>query len=124
VRKVVLNWALSDLDFHTFARGQDVTVKELTRLGAGRFDVVPLTPDLIRAEASGHYHHIGTARMAANERDGVVDAHTKVFGIDNLFVTGSAIFPTAGYSGPTMMVIAFAIRLAEHLKKQTKGPGA
>lgn len=119
VRKVVLHWSLSDLDCHTFAKGQEVTIRELTRLQAGRFEAPPLTPALVRAHAKGHYHHIGTARMAASERDGVVDVNTKVFGMANLYVAGSAIFPTSGYSGPTMMVIAFAIRLAEHLKQTT-----
>lgn len=120
VRKVVLNWSLSDLDCHTFAKGQEVTIKELTRLNAGRFEAPALTPAFVRANAKGHYHHIGTARMAASERDGVVDVNTKVFGMSNLYVAGSAIFPTSGYSGPTMMVIAFAIRLAEHLKQTAK----
>ncbi len=124
VRKVNLNWALSDLDCHTFARGQDVVVRELTRLKLGSFKAPALAPKAIRDNARGHYHHIGTARMAKSERDGVVDTDAKVFGMANLFMASSAIFPTSGYSGPTMMIIAFAIRLADHLKKTTTGVSA
>ncbi|MPZ46682.1 MAG: FAD-dependent oxidoreductase [Betaproteobacteria bacterium] len=117
VRKVVLNWALSELDYRTFAKGQEVVVRELSRLGAGRFELDPLTPEAIRAHVRGHYHHIGTTRMATTGRNGVVDPNGKVHGMANLYVAGSSIFPTSGYSGPTMMIIAFAIRLAEHLKQ-------
>lgn len=120
VRKVVLNWDFNDLDFRTFAVGQEVVASELERLGLGRFESPPLTPDVIRRSAKGHYHHIGVTRMGASERDSVVDAHGKVHGVHNLYVTGSGIFPTAGYSGPTMMIVAFALRLAEHLIAQRR----
>jgi choline dehydrogenase-like flavoprotein len=70
--------------------------------------------ELLYTDAS---HHIGTARMSTDLRTGVVDAHCKVHGIDNLFIAGSAVFPTAGYANPTLTIVALAIRLAEHLKR-------
>jgi choline dehydrogenase-like flavoprotein len=45
-----------------------------------------------------------------------VDRDCRVHGIDNLYVGGSSIFTTSGYSGPTMMIVAFSLRLAEHLR--------
>lgn len=60
-------------------------------------------------------HHIGTTRMADSEADGVVDANLKVFGLDNLYVTGSSIWPSCGISNPTFSIIMFSIRLAEEL---------
>ncbi|NYZ16392.1 GMC family oxidoreductase [Azospirillum sp. RWY-5-1] len=112
-----LNWALNDLDFRTFREGARIVSSELAALGYGRFQLEELTPELIEGQVRGHYHHIGTTRMSAGPKDGVVDADLKVHGLDNLFVAGSSVFPTAGYSGPTMMLIAFAIRLADHLKE-------
>lgn len=118
VRKVVLNWDFNELDYRTFTIGQEVVASELVRLKLGRFESPTLTPDVIRRSAEGHYHHIGLTRMGASERDSVVDATCKVHGISNLYATGSGIFPTSGYSGPTMMIVAFALRLADHLAKQ------
>lgn len=115
VRKVVLNWDFNELDYRTFSVGQQVVASEIERLKLGRFESPALTPDVIRRSAEGHYHHIGTTRMGQTENDSVVDANCRVHGTSNLYVTGSGIFPTAGYSGPTMMIIAFALRLAEHL---------
>lgn len=61
-------------------------------------------------------HHIGAARMSSDPRRGVVDGECKVHGVRNLFVAGSAVFPTSGHANPTLTVVALAIRLAEHLR--------
>lgn len=60
-------------------------------------------------------HHIGTARMADSAESGVVDKDLKVFGTDNLFVAGAAVWAAAGIENPTFSVITFSIRLAEYL---------
>jgi choline dehydrogenase-like flavoprotein len=111
-----VNWSLSEVDYDTFREGHDLVVRELSALGAGRFILDELTPELIDANVSGKYHHMGTTRMSATPRDGVVDSNARVHGVDNLYVMSSSIFTTSGYSGPTMMIVAFALRLAEHLK--------
>jgi choline dehydrogenase-like flavoprotein len=112
-----LEWRLSSLDHQSIAKGQAMVAKEFTRLGLGTFRLAELTPELIDASVEGVNHHGGTTRMAASAKDGVVDRDGKVHGIDNLYVAGSSIFPTMGYSGPTMMLIAFAMRLGDHLVK-------
>jgi choline dehydrogenase-like flavoprotein len=59
---------------------------------------------------------MGTTRMASNSNDGVVDANCKVFGTENLYVAGSSVFPRGGANNPTLPIVQFALRLAEHLK--------
>ncbi len=118
-RRADIQWELRDLDHKTFEEGRKLVVQELSALGLGRCESNPLTPDMINANAKGHFHHIGTTRMSDAPKDGVVDRNCKVHGVENLYVAGSAVFPTSGYSGPTMMLIAFAIRLAAHLKSMT-----
>jgi choline dehydrogenase-like flavoprotein len=53
--------------------------------------------------------------MSRDERSGVVDRHSKVFGIDNLYVSGAAVFPMSGTANPTLTVVAMTLRLAQHL---------
>jgi len=60
-------------------------------------------------------HQIGTARMGANRREGVVDGDLACFDAPNLYVLGSAAFPTSGQANPTLSIVAFAVRLAEKL---------
>jgi len=117
LRRARLHWVLNDTDYRTFELGQQTIVAELTRLGMGRFKAARLTRDAVDAGVFGHYHHIGTTRMGVDARNSVVDADCRVHGVGNLHVAGSSIFPSSGYSGPTMMLIAFAIRLAERLAR-------
>jgi choline dehydrogenase-like flavoprotein len=58
--------------------------------------------------------------MAASPEFGVVDTNCKVFGTDNLYVAGSSIFATGGASNPTMPLLQFALRLADHLNDKMK----
>lgn len=120
MRKADLIWRLNEIDYRSFQKGQETIVRELSAAGIGRFVVEELTEEHINEHVSGRNHHMGTTRMAADESNGVVDPDCRVFGIDNLYIAGSSIFPTAGYGGPTMLLIAFALRLAEHIKTRVR----
>jgi GMC oxidoreductase/FAD binding domain len=68
-------------------------------------------------QARDGFHQIGTARMSADPRKGVVNADCKVHGIDNLYVSSSAVFPTSGQANPTLTIMALSVRLARHLAR-------
>jgi choline dehydrogenase-like flavoprotein len=70
----------------------------------------------VLAQASDGFHQIGLARMSSSEREGVVDTNARVYGTSNLFLAGSAIFPSSGQANPTLTAVALAARLAVHLK--------
>ena len=53
--------------------------------------------------------------MANGPQAGVVDAHCRVFGIDNLYIGGSSVFTTGGHANPTFTVVQLSLRLADHL---------
>jgi choline dehydrogenase-like flavoprotein len=63
-------------------------------------------------------HHLGTTRMSDDARNGVVDRNSKVFGLSNLYVAGSSVFPTGGHANPTLTIVAQALMLADYLTKQ------
>jgi choline dehydrogenase-like flavoprotein len=65
---------------------------------------------------SDTYHQMGGTRMAAHPGQGVVDAHLRVHGLDNLFVTSCSVFPTGGSSNPTLTLMQLTLRLAERLQ--------
>jgi choline dehydrogenase-like flavoprotein len=46
---------------------------------------------------------------------GVVDRDARVHGMDNLYVAGASIFPTAGFANPVLTIVALTVRLARHL---------
>ena len=59
---------------------------------------------------------MGTTRMHADPRRGVVDPNCQVHGMENLFIAGSGVFPTVGSDMPTITVVALALRLAAHIR--------
>jgi choline dehydrogenase-like flavoprotein len=67
-------------------------------------------------------HHLGTTRMSANPRSGVVDPDCKVHSIGNLYVSGGSVFPTSGHANPTLTILALALRLADDLISQFRQP--
>ncbi|HKP32257.1 MAG TPA: GMC family oxidoreductase [Chitinophagaceae bacterium] len=64
----------------------------------------------------GAWHHMGTTRMNADPKKGVVDPNCKVHDINNLFIAGSSCFPTSGVANPTLTLISLTLRLSAHLK--------
>jgi len=49
-----------------------------------------------------------------------VDRDCKVFGTDNLYIAGSATFPSGSVYSPTYTIVALAHRLGRHLADQLK----
>ena len=79
---------------------------------------------VVRRDGAYGGHHIGTVRMGDSAATGVVDANCRVFGVNNLYVAGSAVFPTSSQANPTLTIVAMALRLADHLQTRAARPVA
>jgi choline dehydrogenase-like flavoprotein len=107
-------------DAASVVAGHDIIDRNLRDAGLGRLDHhFPAEERAARVwdQMTDGYHQIGTARMAADPRRGVVDADCRVHGTPNLFVAGSAVFPTSGQANPTLLITAFSARLAAHIAR-------
>jgi choline dehydrogenase-like flavoprotein len=114
--KLITRWR--EIDRRGVDKGQQLLDEELRANKLGHFEPHrTLDNDLIWSSL-GASHHMGTARMHENPRKGVVDANGKVHGVHNLYVTGSAVFPTGSSLNPTLTICALAARLADHVKLQ------
>lgn len=60
-------------------------------------------------------HLVGGCRMAADERDGVVDRDLRSFAVPNLYVCDGSVLPTQGSANPALTIMALAARCADHL---------
>ncbi|AWM88766.1 GMC family oxidoreductase [Microvirga sp. 17 mud 1-3] len=60
----------------------------------------------------GAGHIIGTARMGDNPAHAVVDRDLRSHDHPNLFVLGSAVFPTSATANPTLTIAALSLRAA------------
>ena len=114
-----LNWQLTELDKRTMRTFYQVLGREMGRTGTGRVQIHDwlLSDDRTWPSfVSGGWHHMGTTRMSADPKQGVVDANCKVHGLANLYVGGAAVYPTAGAVNPTLTLVALSLRLADHLR--------
>jgi choline dehydrogenase-like flavoprotein len=113
------DWELNEKEPENFKKLADLFQKGVTAKGGGPVYIGDWAA--IRDLMVYNGHHIGTTRMAATEQEGVVDRNLKLFAVDNLYVTGSSVFASPGISNPTFSIVAFSIRLADHLTGQLKG---
>ncbi len=60
-------------------------------------------------------HVMGTARMGTDPRTSVCDPHQRCWDVDNVVVTDSSVFPTSTGYGPTLTIVATALRAARLL---------
>ncbi|MDB5870404.1 MAG: dependent oxidoreductase [Polaromonas sp.] len=114
-----VDWRYSPADIESVRRTLDVLTQEFALSGKARFEYDPetLEQDLMRFGAYGG-HHIGTARMGLDARTSVVNADCQVHSVSNLFVAGSAVFPTSSQANPTLTLIALSLRLGNTLSQR------
>jgi choline dehydrogenase-like flavoprotein len=60
-------------------------------------------------------HNMGTNRMSANPRDGVVNKFGQAHDVKNLFVSDGSQFTSGAACNPTLTIVALAIRQADHI---------
>lgn len=62
-------------------------------------------------DVQGAGHIIGTLRMGTDARSSVVDSDLRSHDHSNLFMAGSAVFPTSATANPSLTIAALALRL-------------
>jgi choline dehydrogenase-like flavoprotein len=78
------------------------------------------TPERRRA-LGGSIHEVGTARMSASPKDGVLDPFCRTHDIPNLYVFGGNAFVSTGDKHPTLTMMALTARGCDHLLERAKG---
>jgi choline dehydrogenase-like flavoprotein len=119
--KAILDLQFSEADAVSIVRTHELLARwlEQNRLGELLWRDAPQQRlEQVLEQAGDGVHQIGTLRMGENARLGVVDRNCRVFGSANLFVAGSAVFPTSGQANPTLSAIALAVRLARFVAKE------
>jgi choline dehydrogenase-like flavoprotein len=105
---------IPNIHFSYSARDRE-TREEAERIVAAWQSDLDARPDELTQRDQWRKHPSGTCRMGTDPEHAVVDMNNKVFGIDNLYVSGASVFPTSGTANPTLTVVAMALRLSDHL---------
>ena len=114
---LTLNWRIGKKEKISLMRLQEMLAEFLQKHKIGFLDTASLDGDNLQfSDAS---HHIGTTRMSDDPKRGVTDKNCRIFGLNNLFIAGSSVFPTSGHANPTLTIVALSLRLAAFLKSTT-----
>jgi choline dehydrogenase-like flavoprotein len=101
-----------------FAAGATEVYPNITRAGVlkpgnlAEFEAATFKPSELRLEA---FHPMGTARIAADPRQGACGPDGSLNGTRDLYVADASLFPTSVGVNPMMTVIAFARQIARGL---------
>jgi choline dehydrogenase-like flavoprotein len=68
-----------------------------------------------RRPLGGSIHEVGTARMSADPREGVLNSYCRTHDIENLYVFGGNAFPSTGDKHPTLTMMALTARGCDKL---------
>lgn len=109
--------SLSDRDIEGALSAHRYLDRHLRGQGLGHVEYVYDDPGAaVRASFVGGCHQAGTTRMSAAPGNGVVDRNLGVHGVRGLYVASSSTFVTSSQANPTFMIVALALRLAQHLR--------
>ena len=118
--RLVVDWRMNRGDAESVFRSLELIARGLESAGVAKLNIKPdLANDAYARNGVGS-HHIGSTRMGGSPATGVVDSECRVFGIPNLYIASSSVFPTSSYVNPTLQIVAIAIRIAAHIAQCNK----
>jgi choline dehydrogenase-like flavoprotein len=114
-----LSWQVNPQDCQTFNKFQSLVTSYWTSRFTALGILEPTPPHVSHEQlrrSPDFFHPGGTTRMSSHALNGVVDANLRTHRIPNLYVVSTSSFPSGGGSNPTFMLMAFALRAAEHVQ--------
>ena len=126
VPRASIDLRFADQDVQSVIDSHRLLDEALRANGIGRLEYkyAPETlAEHIDAQAADGFHQVGTTRMGADPKTSVVDADLKAHSLENLYIASSSVFPTSGQANSTLLAVAFALRLVDHLTAR-KGSNA
>jgi choline dehydrogenase-like flavoprotein len=114
--KAKIHWRVSseDYEYLEYASSKFLSnwpSRELKMSSLSLFNSIELNKKLYDT-----YHPVGTCRMGTKD-SAVVDSNLQVYGMDNVYVASTGVFPSAGTANPTFSLLCLAEGLANHIGK-------
>jgi choline dehydrogenase-like flavoprotein len=120
----VIDWSVGASDLRAFAEICDLFVAEWN--ASNLADYGALLPRAAEDSESqlvrggGVYHPGGSIRIGKDRQGGVVDGTLRSFAVPNLWAVTTATFPSGGGANPTLMLMLFALRVADDIKARAR----
>jgi len=118
--RTCLDWRVGTEEGRSIAVFAQALANEWRRLGVAEFNPADLKIQGREKGENGGYidasHHMGTTRMGTDVTTSVVNPSCRVHDYENLYIGSSSIFPTCGFSNPTMTMLALCMRICDEIK--------
>lgn len=96
---------------HRMARHAQTTARELVEA----MGLAPVVVHDTLLSPGTRAHEIGGARMGSCPENSVLNRWNQCWDVSNLFITDGSCFPSAGYKGPTLTIMALTARTCDHI---------
>jgi choline dehydrogenase-like flavoprotein len=117
----VVHWRVGDLERDTAVRYARIVRDYLHDAGIDELEWHSSVDGDTKPDLLDTYHAMGGLRMGDDPKTSVVNRDLAVHGLQNLYVSSCAVFPSGGSSNPTFTLMALTLRLADRLLAQCKG---
>ena len=121
-RKLMAHFQASAEELFHKAGGE--LLPDMGRTGPVGFPGAPGSPDArpeaLKDKIGGSIHEVGTARMSADPKTGVLNSYCRTHDINNLYVFGGNAFPSTGDKHPTLTMMALTSRGCDHLLEDAR----
>ncbi len=120
IPRAMVDWKLDQATREAMVKAGSIALAELQEAGIAGVEAEPAIA-MNKAELlvpRDMAHTAGTTRMGADPATSVVNSDCQVHGVAGLYVAGASVFPTVGHANPTLVIMAVALRLADHIVAQ------
>jgi hypothetical protein len=112
LKNIKLNWVIQSSDFQKIKSFTKNVNNFLFKNNIGEIlNYENLSDNFCYKHLQDTYHLSGGTVISKDNQTGVCDKDYKVWGFDNLYVTGSSLFPNNGSANTTLTILALVLKL-------------
>jgi hypothetical protein len=120
LKKLKMNWTINNKDFNQIINFTHMVDNYLKQHGLGKIDYFNLNYSFFKKNIESTYHLSGGTIISKDIKKGVCNSSFKIWGVKNLFVTGSSLFPCSGSANVTLTILALTLKLSKILTSKLK----
>ena len=116
LKNLIVDWKVSGEELSSFWLSANTAKLFFEKNGIAEVEINHLlqskSPEFMQ-NLSDTYHMCGGLISSPSSSEGVVDTYQKVWGVENVWVLGSATFPSSSHANTTLTALALAVRSIE-----------
>jgi choline dehydrogenase-like flavoprotein len=113
------HWKWSEFELNQ-VKHQQTRIRGLLEALGGKVSKAEIDPAKAIKQGGTVIHEVGGAIMGADPKTSVTNQWSQTWDVKNLFLADGASFASTADKNPTLTIMAFAWRMADHLLNELK----